>query len=301
MESVSWQVLIMLHAVFSALQALQFRAIARDKRSRHAGLAVNAIAFSALYICGLFALPLVGGVRLQEFLDNWELFVASATLFVFALYLMYKAFTHLESATASVLGTSSALFAVIIAGIFYGERLTTTQVIGIAVVLPSIWYVLLLAKRTKKLIDFRDHNWLHGFWFMIGASLCLALAHVFEKDILQQASVGSYIAFGWLLQLGVAWLFYVLFGRHAKKVFSQQKTIRSALQLGVVRAATGFFFVLALDISNNVSLVTVIANFRIIIVAVLAGMLLGERKFYYKKIAAAAVSVVGLSIIFWNG
>lgn len=298
--STSWQVLIMLHALFSALQALQFRAIARDKQARHAGLAVNAIAFSTLYVCALLVLPLVGGVRLQEFLDNWRLFAASASLFVFALYLMYKAFTHLESATASVLGTSAALFVVLIAGVFYGERFTPNQIIGMAIVLPCIWYVLLLARKHHKLLNFRDRGWLHGFWYMMGSSLCLALAHVLEKDILQQVTVGSYLAFGWLLQAAVAWLFYVVAGQHARQIFRQNKTVRSAMQLGAVRAATGFFFVMALKLSGSVSLVTVIANFRIIIVAVLAGWLLGERRFYYKKLAAAAVSVLGLSIIFWN-
>ncbi len=297
---ISWQVFIMLHALFSALQALQFRAIARDKKLRRAGLAINAIAFSTLYVCGLIILPLIGGVSFSNFTAIWPLFLASSALFVFALYLMYKAFTHLESATATVLGTSSALFTIIIAGVFYDERLSTTQVLGIAIVLPCIWYVLLLAKRSHKLIDFKDHNWLHGFWFMIASSLCLAFAHVIEKDILSQVEVGTYIAFGWLLQVGFAWLFYFVFGRHAKKIFAKQKTVRSAMQLGAVRAATGFFFILALDISNNVSLVTVIANFRIVIVAILAGVLLGERRFYYKKIAASAISVIGLSIIFWN-
>ncbi len=296
----NWQVLITLHAFFSAMQALQFRAIARDKKARHAALAVNAIAFSALYVCGLLILPLLGGVELREFLDNWLLYLTTSTLFVMALYLMYKGFTHMDSATVSVLGTSAALFTVIIAGIFYGERLSAMQFVGIAILLPCIWYVLLLAREQRKLFNFRDLNWLHGFWFIIGSSFCLALAHVFEKDILTQSSVGTYIAYGWLLQAAVAWVFYFLFGQHAKKVFKQQKTIRSSLQLGVVRAATGLFFVLALAESNNVSLVTTVANFRIIIVAVLAGVILGERKFYYKKMAAAALSVVGLSIIFWN-
>lgn len=300
MSGVSWQVLILLHALFSALQALQFRAIARDKKARHAALAVNAIAFSALYVCGLLVLPLLGGVHFQDFLDNWLLFLAPACLFVMALYLMYKALTHLESATASVLGTTSALFAVVAASFLYGERFSPVQLLGIAILMPCIVYVLLLARKGQKLMNFKDANWLHGFWFMIGSSLCLGMAHIFEKDILAQTTVGTYVAFGWLLQMVVAWIFYFMFGQHAKKVFSQQKTIRSSLQLGVVRAATGLFFILALVESNSVSLVTVIANFRIIIVALLAGWILGERKFYYKKLAAAAISVIGLSIIFWN-
>ena len=291
---------IMLHALFSALQALQFRAIARDKKARHGGLAVNAIAFSTLYVCGLIILPLIGGVRLQEFLDQWVLFIAASMLFVCALYLMYKGFTHLESATASVLGTSSALFTVIIASVIYGESLSPTQLVGIAIVLPCIWYVLLLARQHNTLLNFKDKGWLHGFWYIIGSSLCLGTAHVIEKEILSRASVGSYIAFGWALQTIAAWGLYFLFGKKAKKMFSQQKTVRSSMQLGVVRAATGFFFVLALAKSNNVSLVAVVANFRIILVAILAGWFLNERTFYYKKIAAAAISVIGLSIIFWS-
>jgi drug/metabolite transporter (DMT)-like permease len=297
---VGWQHFILLHAVFSAFQALQFRAIARDKKSKHAALAVNAIAFSTLYICGLVVLPLIGGVSSSQFISNWQLFIAAGSLFSFALYLMYKAFTHLESATASVLGTSSALFTVIIANYFYGESFTYFQLVGIALLVPCIWYVLLLAKRHHKLLNFKDLNWLHGFWYMIAASLCLAFAHVLEKEILQSVSVGTYLAFGWLFQALFAWLFFLLFGLHARKVFNQTKLVRSSMQLGVVRALTGFFFVMALAKSNNVSLMMVVANFRIIIVAVLAGWLLGERKYYYKKLAAAAISVLALSIIFWN-
>lgn len=297
---VGWQVFILLHALFSAFQALQFRAIARDKKARHAALAVNAIAFSTLYVCGVLILPILGEVSFKDFQTDIIPYMAASSLFVMALYLMYKAMTHLESATASVLGTSSALFAILFGTIIYNERLTVSQIVGMSILVPCVWYVLALARKHHKFFNFRDANWFHGFLFMLASSFCLALAHVIEKAILQTSSVGTYVAFGWLLQAGFAWLFYLLFGRHAKKVFRSNVTIRSSIQLGVVRAAAGLFFVLALVESDNVSLVTVVANFRIILVAILAGWLLGERKFYYKKIAAAAVSVIALSIIFWN-
>lgn len=296
----NWQSLILLHALFSALQALQFRAIARAKPTRHAALAVNAVAFTSLYVCGLLLLPLIGKVNFNEFTADLNMYLASASLFVMALYFMYKAMTHLESAVASVLGTSSALFVVILASFFYGEHLSSVQLLGIAILVPCIWYVLTLARKGKKMIDFKDQSWVRGFVFMMCSSLFLAFAHILEKDILNRSSLGTYIAYGWLLQLGLAWLLYLLFGRHAKKIFKSNIVIRSSLQLGALRAATGYFFISALVKSNNVSLVTVIANFRIILVAVLAGWLLNERQFYYKKLAAAAVSVIALSIIFWN-
>ncbi len=296
----NWQAFILLHALFSALQALQFRAIARSKPTRHAALAVNAVAFTALYICGLVISPLIGEASLGEFTAEWRMYLATGGLFVMALYFMFKAMVHLESAVASVLGTSSALFVVILANFFYGEQLSTPQIIGIALLLPCLWYVLTIARRKKKILDFSNQSWVQGAVFMLGSSLFLALAHILEKEILQTSSVATYVVYGWLLQLGWAWGLYAFFGRHAQHIFKSHKIMRSSLQLGVLRAATGIFFILALVKSNNVSLVTVVANFRIIIVAVLAGWLLGERQFYYKKLAAAAVSVIALSIIFWN-
>lgn len=298
----SWQALVLLHAFFSAFQALQFRAIARAKAARHSALAVNAVAYVALYVSGLLILPLIGGVHLEDFTSSWRMYVAASALFVMALYFMYKAMVHLESATASVLGTSSALFVVILANFFFDEQLTNTQILGIAILIPCLWYVLSLAKKRHSLLDFRqvDASWVKGFVFMMSSSFFLALAHILEKEILASSSLGSYVAFGWFLQLLFAWMLYFAFGQHAKKIFKSRKVVRSALQLGVLRAATGFFFVTALIKSDSVSLVTIVANFRIIIVAVLAGWVLGERKFYYQKLAAAAVSVIALSIIFWS-
>lgn len=291
----------MLHAVASALAVLQFRAIARAKASRHAALAVNAIAFSALYICGLLILPLLGTVSRTQALADWHIYLATALLFDMATYFIYKSLVHLESATVSVLGTSSALFVVVLGYFFYGEQFSVTQIVGIAVLVPCVWYVIWLAKHGQRFMDFRDASWIKGFIFVLLSSLFLAFAHILEKDILSRSSVATYIAYGWLLQAVFAWVLFYFFGQHAKAIFNRHKIVRSAIQAGALRAATGLFFIQALVLSNNVSLVTVVSNFRIIIVAVLAGWLLGERRFYYKKLAAAAISVVGLSIIFWNG
>ncbi len=296
----NWQGLVLLHATFSALQALQYRAIARAKPTRHAALAINAIAYTALYVCSLIILPLLGEVSFEDFKSQAIMYLTTSVLFVMALYFMYKGMVHLESATASVLGTSSALFVVILANFFFGEQLSLMQVLGISILVPCLWYVLTLAKKHRKFLDFRDESWVKGAIFILSSSLFLAFAHILEKEILHNTSLATYVAYGWLMQLIIAWLLYFIFGRHAKKIFKSHKIIRSALQLGALRAAAGLFFVMALIKSDSVSLVSIIANFRIIIVAVLAGWILKERQFYYKKLAAATISLISLSIILWN-
>lgn len=296
----SWQVLILLHALFSGLNLLQSRAIARIPRARHAALAVNAIALTTLYICGLFILPIAGKVNAAEFWGEWQLFLFAAIFFDLALLFIYKAMFYLESATVSVLATSSTVFGLLLAGILFSERLTTTQLIGSAMLLPCIWYVLMLARKNKGLPDFHNLGLTKGALYALIGSLALAFAHIIEKQLLSSASVGTYLAYGWLLQAVVAWVLFWIFGRRAKAILKDSAIVRMSIQLGILRVGAGIFFINALIKSNSVSLTLVIANFRIIIVAVLAGWLLGERNHYYKKLAAAAVSLIALSIIFWN-
>lgn len=299
----NWQVLVLLQALFSALHIIQARGLARAKHGRQAALPVNAVAFTVLYVGGLVVLPVIGNVELSEFLDAWYWYVASALMFNLSFLFLYKASEHLESATVSVLATSSALYTLIIAGIVFNERLTPLQLIGSSILLPCIWYVASLARKQHHLFnikDFKNTSWLKGLGFILLASLWLSLGHVIEKHIFQTSSVGSYVAFGWLLEMMMAWGLVLAFGWKQRYALENKKVMAGALRMGLLRIGMGLSFIYALTISNNVTLLTVIANFRIIIVAVLAGWLLGERRFYYRKLAAAAVSVVALSIIFWN-
>lgn len=299
----NWQVLVLLQALFSALHIIQARGLARAKYGRKAALPVNAVAFTVLYVGGLVVLPVIGNVELSEFLDAWYWYVASALMFNLSFLFLYKASEHLESATVSVLATSSALYTLVIAGIVFNERLTPLQLIGSSILLPCIWYVASLARKQHRLFsitDFKNKSWLKGLGFILLASLWLSLGHIIEKHIFQTSSVGSYVAFGWLIEMMMAWGLVLAFGWKQRHVLENKKVMAGALRMGLLRIGMGLSFIYALTISNNVTLLTVIANFRIIIVAVLAGWLLGERRFYYRKLAAAAVSVLALSIIFWN-
>lgn len=294
-----WEVLILLHALFSALSALQARGIARLKHARRAALPVNMITFVTLYITGLLLLPVIGGVKISDFLNHIHIYLATAVFFNFGLYYLYRALVYLESATAVVLATSSTIFTLIFARIIFNEKLTLMQLAGMAVLVPCIGYVLMLAHHRQRFVDFKNLSWIKGSVYIMVSSLSLALGHIMEKEIISQTSVGSFVAFGWFLQAVVAIGLYMLFGQKNKQVLKDKFVFRSAMSVGLLRVAAALLFLYALKASDNLSLVMVVANFRIIIVAVLAGWLLGERRFYYKKLAAAALSLVGLSIIFW--
>lgn len=294
-----WEALILLHALCSALGTIQARGIARNKYARKAALYVNAITFGSLYIVGLLLLPLIGGVHFETAFSDPVPLLASALFFNIGLYYLYRALVYLESATVAVLATLSVVFSLIFARIIFHEQLTTTQIIGTTVLLPCIGYVLLLARKRQKFVDFKDLSWVRGAVYVVISSLALALGHVMEKDLVFSIGIGNYVAFGWFLQATLAILAFVILGNKSKKLLMDRYVLQSSAMIGLLRVGAALFFLYALRESNNLSLVMVVSNFRIIVVAVLAGWLLKERRFYYRKLVAAALSLVGLSIIFW--
>lgn len=295
-----WEGLVLLHALFSALSTLQARGIARLKHAREAALFVNAITFVSFFIVGLFVLPFVGGVDINLVKNHWTLLIATAVFFNFGLFYLYRALVYLESATAAVLATSAALFTLLLARIVFQEQLTLTQLAGAGVLLPCIFYVLVLARERQKFVDFRDLPWIKGALYVGVSSFSLAMGHVLEKEILSTVGIGNFVAFGWPIQAAFAMILFVLFGNKSKRIIKDKFIIRSAASVGILRVCAALFFLYALLKSDNLSVVMVVSSVRIIIIAVLAGWLLGERRFYYKKLAAAALSLVGLSIIFWS-
>ncbi|MDQ3065399.1 MAG: DMT family transporter [bacterium] len=277
--------------------------MARKRTGERTTLPVNAVAFTVMWIGGLVVLPTLGNVQLSDFTQNWQLYLLAALSFVAALALLYRASSHLESATVSVLGTSNAIFTLILAGIIYGERLTTGQIIGSSLLLPCIWYMALLARshhRMLKVKDLKSVSWLKGVGLVLLSSLAMSIGHILEKKIFENSSVGSYVAFGWMLEVMMAWILVFMFSYKSINVLRQKSLVLGAAKLGILRIGAGLCFFYAIKAQQNISLLTIIINFRIIIVAVLAGWLLNERRFYYRKLIAAVLSVVALSIVFWS-
>jgi drug/metabolite transporter (DMT)-like permease len=213
---------------------------------------------------------------------------------------MYRALVYMESAIVSVITTISALFTFLIAAVVFGERLSPYQLLGSMLLLPAIWYVLHLASKERQGIHVHSRAWLRGLGYAITASWCFAIGFVLEKYALNHVSIPTYIGVGWGFQLLSSWALLLIFRRHTLKLLKDPTITMLAMRLGALRGTAGFLFLLALVRSNNVTLMAVISNFRIIVVAILAGLLLKERDHYTEKLAAAAVAFVALGIIFWS-
>ncbi|MBA2279311.1 DMT family transporter [Candidatus Saccharibacteria bacterium] len=296
----NWQTLILLHAFVAAFQILQSRAIARIPKARHAALSVNAVAFTALFVIGIMITLFYGPASIQEVKNYWPFLTLCGICFTAGSVFMYKALVYMESAVVSVITTVTALFTLILAGVILNERLSLMQILGAMILIPTIWYILLLASNEKQGIKIHNRAWLRGLGFALTASAAFAAGSVLEKYSINHVSISTYIIGSWGTQVIMAWVFVLLLNKKSLRILNDPKIMMMSVRLGVIRSFAAALFLLAIIRSNNVTLMIIISNFRIIVVALLAGFFLGERQHYTQKLAAAAAAFLALGIIFWK-
>lgn len=294
----NWHLLILIQAFLVALAMVITRHLARDKKTVNAGLAISAGWFVVLYICGLAFLPHFGNVHVHNFIHfGWQ-FAVVGSAFAMTSILTYKMLVYLDAAVGSLLSTISTLFTIIGAALFLHEDLTAIQAVGSGLLLISITYGILAtrSKPTKAV----HRNLVKGGAYAIAAAVFFAIAAITEKWLLGRVSVGDYLAFGWGWEAFAAVAAVLLLQPKSLKILLQAPVAGWTVILGLLRAISGLCFVLAQIRSNNVALVTVISNFRLIIVVALGFWLLKERQKIAQKLIATAASTASLAVIFWK-
>lgn len=293
----SWQVLMLAHTLLTAASILFLRSLAKQKQMANASFAVNAATYTAQYAVGLLLVLCLGNVQWnvhREFLVR----LAFGGL-GFALYNIctYKLLTYLDAATSSILGTFKVLFTIMLAAFFLQEDLHGLQIVGAIVLMTAIIYTLMLAKDT----DEKTHanRWIPGVAFAIIGSLIFALANTNEKYLLGYMNISTYLFFGW------GWQFLISLGlgltQYKKiKLLKTPKRLTKIMMVALTTALAGYLFILSAVKSDNIALVTVVGNFKLIVVAVLSAWLLKERQKLKEKIIATLTATAGLALIFWK-
>jgi drug/metabolite transporter (DMT)-like permease len=92
---------------------------------------------------------------------------------------LFSSYRHVGPRLGLLLLSLAPIFSSITAWLMFGETLSLLQVLGIAVALGGIsWVVLARGERT----DTSDHDWRKGILYGVLAALCQALGLVFSKQ-----------------------------------------------------------------------------------------------------------------------
>lgn len=294
----NWQALVLINAFFIALSMIVMRLIGRNRNYTGASFVINAGSFIFLWLSGLALLPLLGAVNSNVLAHFFWRFVGGGLLFALTNVATYKSLTFVDAATGTIFNTLNTLFSIGMAALTLNEGLSAWQAAGAIVLLVAIIYsaLALKAKNTK----LSRRNLLYGLGFALIAGLLYGAAITNEKWLLEQMNAGSYVVYGWGWQMLASVGAAIILQPKKLKLLKQAVLARWLIILGVLKGIGGAVFVLSEIRSNNVALVTVIANFKIIIVVLLGTWLLKERQKLWQKATGAITALAGLTVMFWR-
>lgn len=294
----SWQILILTQTVLVAASTICLRILARNNKTAKASFAVNAIMYAALYASFLFLVPFLGHVHSYSLSEYWWRFILGGTAFALTNVFTYKTLVYFDAAIASIAGTVNAMFTIILAALILGEKLSKLQFVGSVILIIAICFGILATHAVRKK-TVRDKVKL-GVIYALLAGMSFSIAAVNEKSLLSHMTIGSYAVYG----IGGQFIMSVL----TALIIQPKQLLRAtkpdvaswSLLAGVLRGFGGACFIFAEVKSNNVALVSVIANFKLIIVILLGWWLLNERGHIARKLVSALIAISGLVVMFWS-
>lgn len=293
-----WQFFILSQALLVAIATIITRLLAKDKRTSDAAYAITAGWFVVLYIAGLFMLPGLGQVHLSSLTHYWWRFLFGGASFALTNIFTYRMLVYMDAGVGTIFSSLNTLFTVVGSGLLLHEDLSNLQIVGAVCLLVSVIYASLAVHPSRTKLHRR--NLMIGLGYAVITAIFYAIASVNEKSLLSHVSSGDYILFGWggqaLLAIAVAWLVQP----KAFRVLRRSSVATWTVVLGIMRAVSGLCFIMALIHSGNVGLVTVVSNFKLIVVVLLGIWLLRERQKVPQKLLAASGAVASLALMFWQ-
>lgn len=241
-------------------------------------------AFQVTSVVSLFSLllPLFSPFRLLG--HAWQIIGLSMVSGVFggAVYITtYVAQKHVEAGVSSLLTNIYTPITIVLASIFLKEGLRLMQVLGTVLLLLGV--IIVSKKHQTGRFTFDKY-----FWLMILSGTMLSVALIAERALIKTTgfTAGSMLSWGaqWAT-LGIALLVV-----KSNNTYS----IKDIGITGVLRYLQTVSWVTLSFVVGNLSIVSAITTFKVVIIFIAAALLLKERENVGRKILGSVVAVVGL-------
>ncbi len=177
----------------------------------------------------------------------------------------------------------------VIAAIFLSERMTLTQLSGVTIVVSTAALVS-VRKTTKRTFEVSTWSLL-----AILSSLIAAMALTFEKHLLGQMNVGTYMIIGWGFQT-LAMVVLATGEWHTLKDFNKQGILKLS-SLGLLRFLQGITFVIAVS-QADIGLLASIVSYKAVLIFIGGVLFLSERNHILIRLLGSILATIGLLLIF---
>ncbi|MDD5710770.1 MAG: DMT family transporter [Candidatus Colwellbacteria bacterium] len=280
----SWFTLSIISVITLAISNLLRRVLMKDDKS-------DAVAYSLVFqlmcafLVGLFAFS-HGFVALPVF----ELplnFLLTMVLYGTGTLLLFRAVQTTEASKATILASSSTLWAVIVALILLGESFSVLKIIGVGLILGGI----ILISLKKEVFSLS-----RGDLYVLCSALCYGIAFANDTFILRQSDVLSYTALAFLLP----GLFILAIQPKALRKLGSFSNLGVLLRMAIMSifySASAVTVYLAYQKGGAASQLAPIGQSVVILTVLLAAIFLGERENLGKKFVAAIMTTIGVLLL----
>ena len=212
------------------------------------------------------------------------LFLVCGILGALSVILNYVAQKHIEAGISSLVSNIYTPVTIILSSILLSEGLTIIQILGTVLLLTGM---VIVAKK-HHLGKFKFDKY---FLVMMLSGILLGIMLVAERALQKTTGFAAGTLISWWSQcafMGVAVLIY-----KSKHIYST----KDVLVTGVLRFLQGLSWVVLLNVVGNLSIVSAVTTFKLVIMFIAGALILKEKEDLPRKIFGSIVALAGLLLM----
>lgn len=196
----------------------------------------------------------------------------------------YTAQKHVEAGVSSLVGNIYTPITIVLATLLLNEKLTLIQILGTALLLIGI----LVVSKKHRIGRFKFDKY---FMLMVLSGLMMGVLLVAERALMKITGFSAGVMLSWWSQclfLGIATII-----THSKSVYSKKDIIIT----GGLRFLQSLSWVVLIFIVGNLSIVSAITTFKVVIMFIAGAIFLREREDLPIKIIGSIIALAGLLLM----
>jgi len=196
----------------------------------------------------------------------------------------YIAQKHVEAGLSTLVSNIYTPITIILAWIFLSEKLTVHQIVGTILLLVAI----VLISKKHRIGTFRFDKY---FLMMLFSGAVLGITLVSERALQKITGFSAGTMLSWWSQC----LFLGLATLVTKSKSSYEK--KDIVITGMLRFLQMLSWVILIFVVGNLSLVSAVTTFKVVVIFIAAALWLGEREDLGRKLLGSVIAVVGLLLM----
>jgi drug/metabolite transporter (DMT)-like permease len=271
--------------VAASASPLQRRWLAKSKNPENKGQIAFAFHTVLILVIGSFFLPFFEPLYFSGSIYKLLLLAATCGVFGMGFFISsYVAQKHIDAGVTTLVNNINTPITIIIATLLLGEKLTPIQILGTVVLL----FAIVVVSKKHRIGKFKFDKY---FLLMVLSGVFLGFVLVAERALQKTTGFTAGTMLSW-------WGQFIFLG--AAMLITKSKheyTNKDVIITGIFRFFQALSWVMLVFVVGNISLVSSITTFKVVIMFIAGALFLGEKDDLKRKVIGSIIAVIGLLLM----